>query len=169
MSLRSWGEGLVDLSECYFKYVKGYLVQRGYVYQLPKDITHPIPRRKTMKVPYPKDIDLIGIRPRTKEIALIECSERLDTEKLTKELVGRFGKHTAWSRKHFGRNARIMKYVTCHRASKLSASELNEKDITLITAGDMFRELLKRTSSERYRGEPILWILRTLTDDGFIQ
>jgi len=164
LSLRSWGEGLVDLSKCYFRYVKRFAVQRGYVYQLPKDIEV---RTKPRKVRYPKDIDLIGTKPRSNQIAVVECTEKINKRTL-EALPALFKEHAKIIKKEFGSQTKISKYVTCHHYTKGSDDELGKERIAVITTEKMFHELLPEAEKE-HRGEPVLWTLRTLKKDGFIK
>jgi len=163
LSLRSWGEGLVDLSECYFKYVKGYIVQRGYVYQLRK----PTEQKQPVKVRYPKDIDLVGTKPRSNQIAVVECTEKINKRTL-EALPALFKEHAKIIKKEFGSQTKISTYVTCHHYTKGSDDELGKERIAVITTEKMFHELLPEAEKE-HRGEPVLWTLRTLKKDGFIK
>jgi len=79
MTLREWGLGLEALTECYFKYVKGCIVERGRAYQEARMIKHP---RGRFNVPYPAEVDIIAVAPGLRKIMLVSCKEEVDNLKM---------------------------------------------------------------------------------------
>lgn len=166
--LREWGSGLEALTESYFKYVEGCVVEVGRVFQRTKDINHPTLPRST----YPFDIDLFAVNPAKRSVILISCSQRWSksTEKTMEEFQHyenfvRRSKELGW-----GNKVAVAKKITCVRISSKRRQELLKKGIEVVEAKFMLQKLLhairrSRAEERKYvHREPLLWLLQTLDE-----
>jgi hypothetical protein len=115
-----------------------------------------------MTVRYPKDIDLIGVNLNKREVLLVECSEKVGTTK-AKKLRNRFKMHE--KKLKIPRGYRVRKCVACRQGAE---EQLKNNGFEILTTKAMTQKLLSY-AAEKYRGEPTMWLLRTLQADGLIQ
>ena len=174
--LREWGSGLEALTECYLKYVQGYIVEAGRTFQKPKKITHPRARRP-MTVRYPYDIDLIAVNPDQRKVVLVSCSQKWNKSlKKTEEEFARYEnviREPDWL--GFGRNIIIERKIACVEIPDKKRQLFLNKGIEVLQAEFMLEkllELIKSLKADKRTGahlEPLIWILHTLYDMGKIK
>jgi len=166
MTLREWGLGLEALTECYFKYVKGCIVERGRAYQEARMIKHP---RGRFNVPYPAEVDIIAVAPGLRKIMLVSCKEEVDNLKMAEGICNQFESQTKWVAKTFqtGNGKNMAKWVACVRAAETAQKQLKKRGIGVITAKEMIKALstwLEKSYPKRkgVHREPLLWLLQTM-------
>jgi hypothetical protein len=168
--LLRWGEGLEILTECYFKYVKKCLVQRGYVYQKKKRTKiHPITGIDMHTIT--GDVDLIAFKPVSKEVILIQTKEDIlknDVEKLLKS----FDESKRIIKEElFERNPTKMSCWVTYVNGEEAAKKLNEAGIKTLSFPRMVKELVKVLPLQKkgpYR-EHFMWLLQTLKRKDLLQ
>ena len=165
-----WGEGLEILTECYFKYVKKCLVQRGYVYQKRKRTKiHPITRKSEHTIT--GDVDLIAFKPNSKEVILIQTKEEIlknDVEKLLKSFDD--SKNIVKKELLEGKPTRISCWVAYVNGEE-AAKKLNEAGIKTLSLLQMVKELLRVLPPQKKgpHREHFMWFLQTLKRKGLLQ
>jgi len=164
--LREWGSGLEELTECYLKYSRRYLVEAGRVFQLKKEIKHPTVPASS----YPHDIDLIAVNPSTREVALVSCSESWD--KTLQKTLEEFEEYENFIRNSkelgYGNKVAVERKIACVSISEKKKSDFAKNGIEVLEARFMISELLdhlKKESDQKRKGahrETVLWLLQTL-------
>lgn len=192
MSIRNWGLGLEQLTELYHKYglywqdvnpeLQNWFIDRGTLDEKRLPIgtrTKSVNPMAPLKIRgYATEMDLIGFRLNIKgnleEIRLIQCKEKVgsnDVQKLLKSFEY-FPRMMGISRYKPEIMTKCVAYVNISPKARLA---LTERDTILLSFQDMVKKLLSliESTTEKRRTfflqEPILWMLRTLKDQGYVQ
>jgi len=161
-----WGVGLEDLTDVYFRVCRNYLVTRSRVYPVRKIFMRTALYSRGF--PFLHEIDVVAFR--NSEIILVQCTQKKIklkmAEKMEKELAS-----SVWDFKvdyEIPEDFKIRKCIVYTEMSRNARELLHKKQVELISAKEMLTELIRKLPQNK-RPEPIIWLLKTLSENGLLK